>query len=151
MYVDTGLCKECGGQCCQTMAGMYAPADLLVLDFGVFLQYVQSLYIVIDAWEERGTTLMFFRPSTAKDTGLWAYSWNPSPCVHLTSDGCVLPRGKRPTQCLMLEPVFEDGEYACISHADSDDLVWEWEPYQAGFDELLNLFERSDINASQVG
>jgi len=105
---DPVLCAQCGGLCCKSYPGMY-------LDPSQFVQ----------AWELEGKKWKLVEVLEACHLSLKVCMGIPIPlpkflakgCVFLGKDGCLLPRHKRPLECLLLIPKVEtllEGEIRCV-------------------------------------
>jgi len=99
-YLPNKLCVECKGKCCKRMPAPYAPNDILRI-FESIEKAIKSNTVAIDWWET-SEPLYFIRPKTKGTTKLYDASWGGE-CIHLTKNGCELPRNKMPHYCKTLE------------------------------------------------
>ncbi|MBO8160280.1 MAG: hypothetical protein H0Z24_01475 [Thermosipho sp. (in: Bacteria)] len=128
MFLNGELCKKCGGKCCK-----YYPGIALPKDFGNsrkeilnnLIRVFKSGLWTID-WIDRKKDLYFVRPSIkGYEDVLFDHSIQGE-CVFLTKNGCSLPIERRPTGCLLLEPI-ENGK--CVPHISKAEASKEWKNY----------------------
>lgn len=126
------LCEECEGKCCKRLPGGYSPQDIKRLFPAIDLKHsvekaLRTGKISIDWWED-DKPLYYLRPSTVEKVGvIYDPSWGGK-CVFLYSDGCALPKNKRPETCRKLEP--KPRNKKCITHYKEPTkyaigLLWE--------------------------
>jgi len=139
-YINTELCKKCGGKyCCQQMGGTFIPEQFEDLTVNGLIEAVKNLKLSIDWYEgcplgsDRSRTL-YLRTRNI-DSPVIDPSWGGYTCVHLNPDkGCDFTYEERPFECQKLIPKFENGEYKCYIpkqyKATKAGLSSRWIPYQ---------------------
>lgn len=130
------LCGPCGGQCCKSIPGIYAPED-----FGADLEAalragIKEGRVAFDYWEEDGDLPMTYYarpPVRGRLDRLVDASWG-GPCSLLREEGCALTWFERPSGCRDLVPSPE-GYHDCdsASHPGENSKLIQaraWSPYQ---------------------
>jgi Fe-S-cluster containining protein len=147
--IDSSICAACGGACCKSVPGIYAPSD-----FGKshkeILKNVALAFdreeICLDCWEGDGTiedpTMYFVRPRIVnKRHKRIDYTWGGT-CFNLTPHGCSLEFNKRPMQCRELVPVV--GTFNCRflhSRYTKNGMAKRWLSFSAELFKLANIEE----------
>jgi len=155
-YLNPNLCKECGGECCKQMPGIYSPEDFGTTEETIEKNLTKALetkLLSIDWWEgdprenicsiDKLRKAYFIRPATKDNKrGLFDPSWGGE-CVFLTENGCTLQSKDRPYECRMLEP--KENE-CCILHGkDKRKLSIVWIP----FNEMIRRIETKITNSKK--
>ena len=152
---DASTCRECGGVCCQRMAGLTIPSD-----FGepetltqVLVEYLLTGFWAVDWWEgdprEDGDLcqVYFIRPAHTNAIGkLRDPSWGGTCRLWSETHGCSLQLENRPFICRMLEPekdIKARKDTGCNFPAgvSKTSAVIEWIPYQNNIREAMDLIE----------
>lgn len=102
------VCAKCGGACCRTVPGTFAPEDFgapdldalrhgigLALDLGAQIDWWQGNPILDDDSEVR---CYFVRAPIAGERRLYSPTWGGM-CGWLRPSGCVRPFDERPAAC----------------------------------------------------
>lgn len=116
--INSRICSSCGGACCKSVPGIYAPSDF-GHSHGEILKNVALAFergeISLDCWEGEwngGPSLHYVRPRVVQSLDKRVdYTWG-GVCMNLTPNGCSLDYEKRPMQCRELIPSEEHG-YSC--------------------------------------
>lgn len=134
IYTNSKVCSMCRGQCCKTVAGIYAPEDF---KFKITSSFIIHLLLTkmfsIESVGEGSQSDYFLRPRHIEEDPI-----NPSHyggvCINWNGDtGCLLNEVERPYQCRMLIPLANGGSYC--KHKESDkslktDMVQRWDIYK---------------------
>jgi len=131
-FLNTEICKKCGGKCCKRMPGSAYPEDFKKPLLDSLLIAFESGDWAIDWWEGDPTDkddlekAYYIRPRTKDNNDLFDPSWGGE-CIFLNKDGCILKPKERPQSCRLLEPK-ENGE--CVNHNNSKrGAAIAWLPY----------------------
>lgn len=133
-YPPSSKCSKCGGKCCRRMAGHYSPRDFEDLSYEGLYTEIKKGRISIDWWE--GNKREFYLRARHIFEPIVFGSWGGI-CMNLTTDGCSLPREKRPLACRVLDPdrCHEPSEYS------KEVCKNEWKEYEDILKRLVEVFE----------
>jgi len=119
-YLNSKICKECGGACCKFMPGECFPEDFGKPLLENLMESFKSDNWAIDWWEgdpryDEGKLekAYFIRPKIKGVNKLFDPS-RGGECIFLKEKGCALSPEKRPISCRLLEP--KPKGKGCISH-----------------------------------
>lgn len=134
VYTKKEICIACGGLCCKTSAGVYAPEDFKMkkITTPFVLHLLMTKRFTISSIGESEQSQYFLRPRHIDEEPV-----NPNifggVCVNWKSGiGCGLKQSDMPYQCRALIPLY-DGTYC--KHKPSDksshtDMANRWSDYQ---------------------
>lgn len=161
-YYNKSMCALCGGQCCQNMAGSYAPEDFkqeITTDFIVSLLLTGKFAIdwwELDArydkkkWDYKNmlSRTCYLRPRHIKEDAVKG-SWG-GVCVNWKKEsGCTLPKSDRPYGCRKLIPKLIGGvdthcTYNKKDKAGKRDIAIKWIPYQNILEEAIQKYYKME-------
>ena len=134
-YLNSKICKECGGACCKRMPGACFPEDFEKPLLENLMEAFESGNWSIDWWEgdprdnkDNLEKAYYIRPRIKGISKLFDPTWGGE-CIFLRKKGCALSPEERPTTCRMLEPKPEGK--SCISHdgAEKRGAALAWLPF----------------------
>jgi len=106
---DPEICRMCKGACCCSHPGMYLDPERFF-----------SIYNVdTSSWESflKSLNKHYLETKLCLGVPIPVPMSNEKGCVFLGKDGCVLPRERRPSECLLLIPNVDtliEGEIKCF-------------------------------------
>jgi len=108
-YLNTNICKQCGGSCCKFMGCHFSPEDFQELSFESLKNEINKGHISIDWWEgdprpDGDLHEVYYLRMRNRQCDIVDASWGGRPCVMLSKDGCSLPFEKRPKGGRLLIP-----------------------------------------------
>lgn len=131
-YLNTKICKQCGGACCKRLPGGCLPEDFGEPLFENLIKAFKTGY-AIDWWEgdptgkDKVACGYFVRPKIKGVDRLYDPSWGGECIFFIEGKGCTLLPDKRPAECRMLEPK-KDGN--CIKHeVEKRTVAIAWLPF----------------------
>ena len=149
---EAPICAECGGMCCKSMPGLYAPEDFGAPDIDTLLRKIGEAVLArrvqIDWWEgdpRQGVNelqrALYLRAPMGGRHGIYLAepSWGGA-CGLLRSYGCSLQFDARPYVCRHLVPGRIAGQ--CDLEAGSlykRELCIEWLRYADVLKHLMSL------------
>ena len=153
------MCKLCGGECCQKMAGSYIPKDF---NEPITVEFIISLLdtgkYAIDWWEgdAKGNDLeqTYYLRARHKNENAICGSWG-GVCVNWTNEkGCVLNENERPYQCRKLIPNYINGKTNCYflikDKSDKKYCAIAWYSYQIILNTAICKYQSSLIEKKQI-
>ena len=126
--IDTQLCRQCGGRCCQGHPGVWSKPERF---FALF-----STADALSAAELQ--QLLEMRQITLRDLGgvlIPAPQNTETGCIAQQESGCSYPTSTRPCQCLALTPNLDtllDDQIQCSLPPEfgSNSARENWRPFQ---------------------
>ena len=154
--VNSSICAECGGLCCQKCGCHFSPDDFSEITFDFLKSEIRKGYISIDfvdreiIYEDIG---IFILRTRNKDAPIVDTTYNRSPCILLTETGCKLDYAHRPTGGKLLIPKESFptlwGEARnCHCKYDIEECCYEWKPHQKILYQLAQYFKGKDFPCS---
>ncbi|MDN5324643.1 MAG: hypothetical protein PWP02_353 [Thermosipho sp. (in: thermotogales)] len=142
LFINESICKKCGGKCCK-----YYPGTTLPKDFGTSKKEIfDNLVIAFKSqrwaidWIDKNKNLYFVRPAIkGKEGSTFDHSLNGE-CTFLSENGCLLSVDKRPSGCLLLEPLEQK---TCIPHLSKLEASKQWQKF-------LDLLFEAAIEAEKI-
>lgn len=137
---DKELCQKCGGRCCLTTSGFYAPEDFKEISINHFLELYKEGKIMFSFVRpddySQGLSGWLVRPAQVNTPGIqFDFLKDNSPCVNLQKDGCsIKDYYRRPRGCKLLLPMkFPDHTFGedCIAMYGISEALNEWEIFKS--------------------
>lgn len=154
--VNAEICKKCGGRCCQKCGCHFSPDDFEEISFEYLKKQLEKGYISIDyvdgeaIYQEFGVYILRMRN---KGKSIVDFSYQRSPCILWTKNGCQFDYEHRPSGGKLLIPSAEIGglleqHRRCSSLYGVTDCCYEWKPHQKVLHELIEYFKEKDFPCS---
>ena len=136
------ICKGCGGDCCKSMGCHIAPDDLMSLNVGDIISFIdESGCISVDWWEgnpvtnERDGKKYCFLRIKNKNENVIAPSWGGE-CSILTDTGCSLSFEYRPKGARELIPDLDN----CHQNYTKQQCAIDWMQYSDVMEQVYNHY-----------
>lgn len=146
-YINSDMCKECGGICCKQNGCIYMPKDFSSINYNYMIRLLDEGNISIagqpftgflnDAW----SFLLYLRARNV-DAPVVDLISSGGPCKMLTETGCSLKENKRPTLGLLVKPTIIGGP--CEQKFTSDYLL-NWSQYNDVLSRLVRYYTNKDV------
>jgi hypothetical protein len=135
-FINSDICKQCGGRCCKQAPGAYSPSDFSKPIIESLTKALVENKACIDWWEG-STPIYFVRAPTITHIGqIYDASWGGQ-CAFLKENGCQLPYKERPRGCRLLEPMPNS---KCICHGSTKrQSCRTWHKYRNEIKEAAEL------------
>ena len=134
MSENKEYCKQCKGECCKSMSGIYSPKDFKEITLEFLLECFSNGRLSIDWWEgdvrdgiDELSVTYYLRPRH-KEADAIDPSWGGE-CVYLTDNGCKLVYALRPQNCRDLI-ANEDNTKCNLGDMHKKDYIKMWLPFQ---------------------
>jgi len=142
------ICAECGGHCCKSASGVYAPEDFPSVDYKSIKNLLMTGKYQI-RWSFYGKSISdnvptYYLCPRHKGVSIVDYTQKGAVCIHLTKKGCALPFEKRPFGCKDLVPTDKEGEECSFTLTPQQERA-KWLKYQELLIKLTNEFRAVKI------
>ena len=134
MSENKEYCKQCKGECCKAMSGIYAPTDFKEITLEFLLECFSNGGLSIDWWEgdvrdgiDELSVTYYLRPRH-KEADAIDPSWGGE-CIFLTETGCKLLYANRPQNCRDLKAC-KDNTKCNLGNMTKRDYIKMWLPHQ---------------------
>ncbi len=147
--VNTSICTDCGGKCCQKCPGIARPDDFGPVETlqATLESYLRTGFWAVDWWEgdprENGdlSCVRYIRPAIVGHKGETRHPAWGGTCILWSSDnGCSLPFNRRPYECRNLIPA-AGGRENCHG-INKKETVLTWTPFQSQIVAAMEAVER---------
>ena len=109
---DIPICASCGGRCCKTTPGRFAPEDLSEPDgtvrpdtvFRLLGDGIAAVTVGLVGALNSKLAPVFTLAARGLNEQALSLCLDTARCVHLSSHGCLFELGKRPLECAAIVP-----------------------------------------------
>jgi Fe-S-cluster containining protein len=153
-FINSELCKKCGGRCCKSIPGHYIPSEIENLE-QTLKEKFKSKEWSIDWWEgdprEKSEDYpdyidkaYFVRPRLKNCETIFDPTWGGDDCVYLRKNGCILPIEERPYGCRMLFP--QEPHCVCKNNSGKQDAAIAWLPFNELLDKIVIELNMEEVS-----
>lgn len=143
--INHSVCKQCGGACCKNTGCYFSPRDFKEISFESLFSLLEKGYTSICPISSFLTGLensLLLKVRNVNDPVVITDETEPSKCILLGDNGCILKDADRPYGGSALIPM---KNVSCIIGYTLREAVEEWRPYQDLLIELAKVFIQKDI------
>lgn len=146
-YIDSDLCKECGGVCCKQNGCIFLPQDFEKMTFNYLKNEIDKGYISIagqpfNGFYNNGWSFLLYLRARNCDAPIVDLITSGGPCSLLTDTGCKLDEEHRPTLGLLVKPTKVGGP--CEKMFPQEALM-SWINYNDVLCQLIKHYTKKDV------